>query len=355
MPFDPYRVNVKFDQSSQKNWVIKNGFREHWRNYMAQVDIGKDINPPRWPARPLDKGGFFIYLAAAQTMNICKAANYRKYAGIVMNSVFKDDWESCWETGGEAQFPVGSEAVTFGHMVMPDWNPQYGDYGTDVVRQWVVKPWAQRIKTAVTAAVNLTTGYAIGSTVISVDAISGVWGLQAGDTISITTGGTARYYLIKSISYLTSATALITLANPVYFALVDNDVITTAHAADAPVFLPADSPLFGKLKAILNAKYTVDAGGGGTTTTVFNQIETVVPPTAGVSVVPGTSLGFSETGGVGVYVHTALTTSAALLDIIAQFYDDQIYPFTIGKAVTSGVVRTGIEEGSFASVLVVMK
>jgi hypothetical protein len=271
-----------------------------------------------------------VYLSADNTMLRLTAANFKKYAGLLVNPVFSGNWEQVWEKAGDVLLPIGSVAVTFNHMVMCDPYPAFGDYGTDVVRQWVDKAYVFTHKTAITAAVNLVAGYTAGATTIAIDTVSSNYGLQVGDTIGINAG--AQYNVIKKITYLTVNTAIVELGFGLTIGAADNEVITTAHAADAPLYFDPNGELFGNLREITSARF-LDFSAG---TTVFNAIEAGSgAPAAGVTLAAVAG----QDGAGGVRCHTALATGDALF-VLGKFFDDLIRPETVGKATESKAART---------------
>jgi hypothetical protein len=330
---DPYRLNVNWDETTQMSWIIRRPLDETIHNYKASGNLGFDTVNRRWPKRPIDKSGFLTAFVAEQEVEVLTKSNWENYAGILLRPVEDESFEQVWEKDGEAQFYVGSEQVRYGRMVMPDPNPQYADEGTDVVQQFLTKTFTFVAKTTITAAIIAGAGYAAGVKVIQVDTVSANYGLQVGDTIKI---GSTYFGLIEKIVYATATTATITLAFGLQAAVAGAAAVTTAHAADAPIFFPRYLDLFGNVKELLNAKLLTESTG--TIACAFQAIETVVPPVAGVSIVPASYGGLSKAGGIGVYVHTALV-AGNVLELVAHFFDDLVRPWTVGRAGTSGAAR----------------
>jgi hypothetical protein len=379
MPGDPgFRANQNFAQSTQKSWIRRYGGSgpnagdggSSIHNYTFGQDIGIDTTLRRWPLNPIDKARFLVFrnTTTGEVWKITGDANYREYAGISRNPQFDGKAEQVWEKDGKAMLPVGHEDVEIRDFLMPDIDSAFGTEDQDVIPQVATKQFTFPAATAITAAVDNVAGYAIGTTVLQIDTISVGFALTKGATISITTGGQARYYLIKSIDYTqptaAGTDALVTLAWGLSFAVVNNDVITTAHAADAPIYFPWDSEFFGMLKEIERAvQQDADGGGAGVTDAdvlpivafaaggIANTTIAIVP--AGNSTDPFTHTGTAR-GGIGIQLGDALATGDVLF-LTAKFYDRIIRTFTIGKAGSAGAARTGTDEGEFSEIKVELK
>jgi hypothetical protein len=346
MAVDPYRMDYDPLNTTQPSWIRKDprlasdmGSTIHRYQYIG--NIGIDPTARRWPLRPLDLSGMTVYMTADRGISVMTHDNYMKYSGITLNPQFDQGWEQILEKNAEVIMPVGHEIVVRNHMVQCDDLPAFTNDATDVVRQHIAKPYMIAIKTAVTAAVNLVAGYAAGISLIAVDTIAGAFGLQVGDTISITTGGILAYYLIRRIGYIAGtagAGANIELAWPLSVACVNNDVISTQQLANAPIFFPADSEYFEAGKEILNCIWR-DQSGPTYTFELINPAG-VVPPAAGVSLVQANFGAANAEGFLGIY-HFAQLDAGDILHLLIEFFDDVIRPQTVGKASTSqATIRT---------------
>lgn len=343
MAVDPYRMDYDPLNTTKPAWIRKDprligdmGSTTH--NYQFQQDIGIDTVLRRWPLRPLDRDAFMVYMTANKGCSLLLHDVYWKYAGITLNPQFNQMWETILEKNAEVLMPVGHEAVMRGHMVMPDDAPAFGNEGTDVIRQHIAKQYTIAIKTAVTAAVNNPpAGYAAGVRNIVIDTVAGGFGIQVGDTISITTGGVPSYHLVRRIVYNVAGTdAAVELAWPLQVAIADNDVISTQHVAGAPIFFPMDSEYFENGKEILNAIHRDQSGP----TYLFQQIEADGAPAAGVSMVLEAFQGINSEGHPGI--HNFIRMDAGdILHLLIEFWDDMIRPCTVGKsAVSPATIRT---------------
>jgi hypothetical protein len=289
---------------------------------------------------------------ATKEVDIMTHDHYREYQGWTLNPQYANNQEIIMRKNAYVRATVGHEPVLFGHMVMSDPAPAFGNEAVDVVQQYELKKFTFLEKTAVTAAVDLLAGYVAGTTVIHADTVAGGYGLQEGDTISITTAAVAYYYLIESIVYdpliLAGTEVDITLAWGLQVAAVDNDVITTGHVANAPRFFPKWTEFFANAKLIKNAKW-FDASGPGTT--VFQIIDAPnTVPTAGVSLVPGNFGGVAnEDHFIGVFILQALATGD-MIELWLEFFDDLIRLHTIGQSLTSGAIRTSATVANDVSV-----
>jgi len=350
---DPFRPNQDNTMKTQPDWIRRFPRKESSTSYIAATALGLDANPPRWPLRPRDVDGLFVYMSAADTVSLLTSALYDQYHGITMNPKLIGQRCELVKKDAEVMLQVGEEAVQFGDFVMPDPFPAFAatDSQHDVVPQTQLKQWTFFAHTAQTAAVNLIAGYPVGTTQFLVDTIAvAAFGLRPGQTISITKAadGLVYYYLISAINYnvgaMLGADALITLAWPIInTALTNNDVVTTAHLADAPIFFEHDSEFYENLqrigKCVQLDQVAVDADllpvvayvqAGIAATTVA-----VVPSGAGgVHTHPG-----GARGGVGLQLGDALLTGDAI-HLNAWFYDKIIRVKTVGQARDSGIART---------------
>jgi hypothetical protein len=275
------------------------------------------------------------------------AAFVDKYKGITMEPKFANQTFQVAEKNAILRMPVGSRAVVHGDFVMADQTSAFGTGDLDVVPQIYKKQWIKAIGTTVTAAVNLLAGYVVGSTVIAIDTIAAAFSLMAGQTIMITTGGVGSYYLIQSIAYIAGtagAGAIITLAWGVTTALIDNDVITNVHAANAPMYFEWETEFYENLFAIESCLHVTGAGAA-----VYAPIAAFAAGGIGatnVAIVP------SGAGGIGLFTHPGgarggiglqlgtIVNAGDILILTAYFYDKNIRQRTIGFAQQSGAVRT---------------
>jgi hypothetical protein len=345
------------DNTTQKNWVLRPAWESggsQLHNYTFDSDIGIDPTPPRFPLNPNDRARYLVYDSGPDRVDLMTAANYRLYKGVTLNPEKVGKPEQVMEKNAKALIPVGSEAVQNGDFTMTDINPQYGDVGTDQIPQRIPKQWRYRAATAITAAIDNVAGYAIGATVLQIDTISTGFALRPGRTISITTGGTARYYLIESIDYTlptaAGTDAIITLAWGLSVAVVNNDVITTAHAASAPIFFNWHSEFSENLHSIENAQQ-LDVSVGPPMTALELPVVDFNPAgiAAGtIAIVPSGAGGVyshpgGARGGVGIQLGNALA-SADVVELEAWFYDKIIRQQTIGQAAGDGAARTSATE-----------
>ena len=348
---DPaYRYNQDFTQTTPKTWIRKWGsFKDlDGGSEIHTVQFGADIGiaavNPRWPSHPNDDAGYLVYVSAEKTVSkITGDGNYKEYLGITLNPQFSTGTERVAEKNMKVMIPVGSEAVEYNDFLMPDIDSVLSLQATDVIPQRAIKQWVFQAHTAITAAVDNVAGYAAGTTVIQIDTISVAFALRPGQTISITTGGVAYYYLIKSINYAlptaAGTDAIITLAWGLQIAVVNNDAITTAHVASAPIYIPYDSEMHGMLKEIVNTvQFDASAADADILPVVAFAAGGIAANT--VAIVP--SGGFTHPGGaragIGLQLGTVLDTGDRIT-LTAYFYDRIIRTFTVGKADESGTAR----------------
>jgi hypothetical protein len=351
MAFDPYRQGLPVIHT-QSSWVKRFPWRDGGSqlfNYQFLASIGIDPAPPRWPLQPNDLSRFVVYWAGPNQVLQMPATNPNVdlYKGITMNPQFINGFEEVVEKNAILMMPVGSEAVVHGDYVQPDRNSVFATQDLDVVPQRFKKQWIKAIGTTVTAAVNLLAGYAVGSTVIEIDTIAAAFSLMAGQTIMITTGGVGSYYLIKSIAYIAGtagAGAFITLAWGVTTALINNDVITNVHAANAPMYFEWDTEFYENLLSIESRFHVTGAGAA-----VYAPIAAFAAGGIGatnVAIVPSGAGGVAlfthpggARGGIGLQLGT-IVNAGDILILTAYFYDKHIRQRTIGYAEQSGAART---------------
>jgi hypothetical protein len=278
-------------------------------------------------------------------MLITGDTNYRDYTGVTTNPQFEDKREQVMEKNAKVMLPVGHEAVQARDYVMPDIDSLFSTHALDVIPQVETYQWVFQAHTAITAAVNLLAGYAVGSMQILIDTISVAYALRPGHTISITTGGTAYYYLIKDVDYTVGAAAgadcLLTLAWPIAtVALVNNDVITTAHAADAPIYFPFDSPFYEMLKEIeLCVQFDVSVPDADVLPVVAYAAGGIAVDTVAMIPSGGLTHPGSARGNIGLMLGTALVAGDSIT-LTAKFYDKVVRSFTVGRAEMDANVRT---------------
>ena len=316
-------------------------------SYIAGANFGIDPNNPRFPLNPNDFSRVIAQWSAAETVIPMTAAGTDLYKGISMEPKFMNGNFAVVEKNAILRMPVGSRAVTHGDFVMPDKYSVFAAFDTDVIPQVFKKQWFHAAHTAITAAVNLLAGYAVGTTQILIDTISVAFAIRPGMTISITTGAVVNYYLIADVDYnvaaFLGADALITLAWPLNLAVINNDVISTVHIASMPIFFQWDSEWYENLFSIetcvvqdvsvpdadINPVVAFNAAGIAVDTVA------IVPSGAGgVFTHPG-----GARGGVGLQVGSVLATGDVVF-LTAYFYDKVIRQRTIGYAQQSGAVRT---------------
>jgi len=346
MAFDPHRQGLPATQT-QVAFVKKYPWRDGGSQlfaYFASVNLGIDPNNVRFPLNPNDFSRVIVRWSAAESVSNMTAAATDWYKGITFEPKFAGQTLQVVEKNAILRMPVGSRAVVHGDFVMPDKYSIFNAFDTDVIPQVFKKQWFHATATTITSAVNLLAGYVAGSTVILVDTINIAFAMRPGQTIMITTGGVGYYYLIADIDYnvggMAGADALVTLAWGLQVAAVDNDVITTVHAANAPIYFQWDSEwyenLFAIESAVQNDASVPDADmlpvvafvAGGI---AANSIA-IVP--SGAFTHPG-----GARGGIGIQLGTILDTGDVLF-LTAYFYDKLIRQRTIGYAQQSGGVRT---------------
>ena len=358
MAYDPYREGLPTIHS-QSPWIKRYPWRDGGSqlfNYTFQNAIGIDPAPPRFPLNPNDTSRHIVRWIGPMTIltgwtsgtvDLITADTVDQYKGITMNPGIANKAEQVVEKNAIVMMPVGSEAVVSGDFVQADQASAFGTVDLDVIPQRYMKQWVKAIGTTVTAAVNLVAGYPIGTTVIEIDTIAAAFSLQNGQTIMITTAGVGSYYLIRNIAYIAGtagAGAIVTLAWPITTALIDNDVITNVHAANAPMYFEWDSEFYENLLSIDACVQTTGAGAA-----VYAPI---VPFAAGGIAVTQVAIVPSGAGGIGLFTHPGgarggigiqlgtIMNAGDVLILKAHFYDKHIRQRTIGFAENDGAART---------------
>ena len=347
MAWNPYNADRFGLPETQEHWIKRYPWREggaQLHTYIFGESIGLDPNPPRFPLNPNDVSRLLTRWSAADTVRVMTSAFIDHYKGITMEPKLVGSRAQVVEKNAKVILPLGSENVTNEDFVMCDDNPQFGELGTDVIPQYYTKQWTFAAHTAITAAVDLLAGYVAGTTVIQIDTISVAFALNIGQTISITTGGVAAYYLIKDINYAlptaAGTDAIITLAWGLAAAIVNNDVISTVHIASQPIYFQFGTEFYENLKEIeLCVQHDVSIPDADVLPIVAYAAAGIAANT--VAIVP--SGGFTHPGGarggIGLQLGTVLDTGDIVV-LTARFYDKIIRQRTVGFAATSGTART---------------
>lgn len=346
MAYNPYLEGLPV-AATMEAWVKRKPWMDggsQIHNYQFAVDIGIDTTLRRFPLNPIDRSRFIVYWSGENIVRPMVPAHVDDYKGITVNPGFAGRNEQVMEKNAVAMLPVGHEAVVNGDFVMPEVESAFATGDLDVIPQVYKKQWIFQAHTAITAAVNLLAGYAAGTTQILIDTISVAFALRPGETISITTGGVAAYYLISAIDYNVGAgagaDALITLAWPLTAAIINNDVITTAHVASQPIYFPWDTEWYQNIKDIETCvQFDASVPDADMLPVVAFAAAGIAANT--VAIVP--SGGFTHPGGarggVGLQLGTVLD-SGDQITLTAYFYDKIIRQRTVGFAQKTGIART---------------
>lgn len=325
MSFDEYRSNQVESLSQRHLWLLRDPGSDFYRGGIAGEDLGKQAqaDAPRFPARPIDKSGYPLYLSAANTHKIMTSAYYLLYSGILRNPQYNGMAVERMRTG-KVRLPVGSVAVTVGCAVMCDPNPTYGELGTDIVRQYTRKTIEiRKRKTAAGAVDQPVTAPAAGDTTIAFDGLNANYGWQPGDTIHNSTQGDDVQ--IVSIVYTSATEGTITVKSAIAAGWADDDVLTNEHTQDAAIYFDCnDDNVWNHIKSLQAARLRDSS---------VPDIDNLVVATTAL---PGS--GEIVLGTNYVLIDTVVAEDDVLfLDV--EVWDDTIYKWTVGIAETAGAIR----------------